>query len=57
MRVEWRGDACKQSDETDWYVLRWETLGPNRDQPREEPWPAPSMLRVYKMGLSVQTGD
>ncbi|HQH52061.1 MAG TPA: BNR repeat-containing protein [Candidatus Hydrogenedentes bacterium] len=57
MRVQWRGDACKQSDETDWYVLRWETLGPNRDQPREEPWPAPSMLRVYKMGLSVQTGD
>jgi hypothetical protein len=29
------------------YVLRWETLGPNRDRPREGPLPAASMLRVY----------
>lgn len=30
------------------FMLRWETLGPNRDQPRPEPWPAPSMLRVIE---------
>ncbi len=31
------------------YVLRWETLGPNRDYPREEPMPPPSMLTVHKL--------
>jgi hypothetical protein len=31
------------------FVLRWETLGSNRDQPREEPWPDPSMLRVLEV--------
>lgn len=31
------------------YLLRWETLGPNRDRPREPPLPEPSMLRVYKL--------
>ena len=30
------------------YFLRWETLGFNRDEPRESPWPDPGMLRVYK---------
>jgi len=31
------------------YVLRWESLGPNRDRPREGPLPGPSMLRVYEV--------
>jgi hypothetical protein len=31
------------------FMLRWETLGPNRDLPRPEPWPAPSMLRVVEL--------
>jgi hypothetical protein len=31
------------------FMLRWETLGPNRDRPRPEPWPAPSMLRVIEL--------
>lgn len=31
------------------YVLRWETLDSNRDQPRPKPWPSPSMLRVYSL--------
>lgn len=31
------------------YLLRWETLGPNRDRPRTGPLPAPSMLRVYEI--------
>ena len=31
------------------YVLRWETLPTNRDQPRPAPYPPASMLRVYKL--------
>ncbi len=31
------------------FVLRWETLGANRDKPREQPWPEPSMLRVVEL--------
>ena len=31
------------------YELRWETLGPNRDRPREGPLPGPSMLRLYEL--------
>lgn len=30
------------------YLLKWETLGPNRDRPRETA-PPPSMLRLYKL--------
>ncbi|MBL8175380.1 MAG: BNR repeat-containing protein [Bryobacterales bacterium] len=29
------------------FLLRWETLGPNRDRPRTGPLPDPSMLRLY----------
>jgi BNR repeat-containing family member len=31
------------------YVLRWETLPSNRDQPRPEPLPPPTMLRLYEV--------
>lgn len=31
------------------YCLRWETLGPNRDRPRDPPWPEPIMLRLYRL--------
>ncbi len=31
------------------YLLRWETLGPNRDRPREGPLPGPGMLRLYEL--------
>ena len=31
------------------FVLRWETLPPNRDKPRDKPWPEPSMLRVVEL--------
>lgn len=31
------------------FMLRWETLGANRDQPRPEPWPEPTMLRVVEV--------
>ena len=32
----------------DRYLLRWETLGANRDQPRDE-IPPPSALRLYAL--------
>lgn len=54
MQVRWQGDSGEAPGEQTWYMLRWETLGSNRDRPREEPWPAPSMLRVYRMGLTSQ---
>jgi hypothetical protein len=38
------------------YLLRWETLGPNRDRPREPPLPEPSMLRVYKLAEASGRG-
>ncbi len=31
------------------FVLRWETLNSKRDQPHEDPWPEPSMLRVVEV--------
>ncbi len=31
------------------YMLRWETLGPNRDRPRQGPLPEPSMLRLIEL--------
>ncbi|GMV98887.1 MAG: hypothetical protein AMXMBFR84_00270 [Candidatus Hydrogenedentota bacterium] len=39
------------------YQLRWETLGPNRDKPRPEPWPEPSMLRVLRIETSGRTSQ
>lgn len=48
MAVRWRGDAGSRGESGVRYVLRWETLGPNRDHPREVTPPA-SMLRLYKL--------
>ena len=31
------------------YVLRWETVGPNRDRARPGPVPPPAMLRLYEV--------
>jgi len=31
------------------FVLRWEALPPNRDQPRPPPYPPPSTLRLYNI--------
>jgi hypothetical protein len=31
------------------YLLRWETLGPNRDRPRTGQLPEASMLRIYEL--------
>ena len=38
-------------DGVSWY-LRWEHGGANRDRPVPEPWPEPTMLRVYKISNS-----
>ena len=48
MQVRWQnnsGDATPGRK----FMLRWETLAPNRDRPRAEPLPPPSMLRVIEV--------
>lgn len=49
MRVNWAGDLGASGEPGVRWVLRWETLGPNRDRPREGAPPPPSMLRLYKL--------
>ena len=46
MRVRTMGSRGKGSEPGVRYILRWETLGPNRDRPREQA-PPPSELRLY----------
>jgi len=48
MQVQWRNDSGLTGEDGVRYMLRWETLEPNRDQPREGPLPAPANLQVYK---------
>jgi hypothetical protein len=48
MQVKMAGDSGRATNGVR-YVLRWETLGPNRDRPRQGPLPPPSMLRVYQL--------
>lgn len=49
MGVRFREDSGTAGAAGVRYLLRWETLGPNRDRPREKPWPQPSTLRVYRI--------
>jgi hypothetical protein len=49
MGVRSAGDTGRADEAGVRYVLRWETLGVNRDRPREGPVPPPSMLRVYEL--------
>jgi hypothetical protein len=42
-------DKGKNSELGVRYALKWETLGSNRDRPREKPWPPPSLLYLYKI--------
>jgi hypothetical protein len=46
MEVRWRKDSGKSPDADVVYLLRWETLPSNRDQPRS-PIPPPTKLRLY----------
>ena len=45
MKVQTVQDAGSSSD-CHIYRLRWESLGINRDKPREKPWPEPAMLQI-----------
>ncbi len=49
MAVRWAKDLGSSGKPGTRYQLRWETLGPNRDRPREPPWPEPSMLQVVQV--------
>ncbi len=49
MQVRTAGDIGSSGEAGVSYVLRWETLGRNRDRPRPEPWPEPVMMRLYKL--------
>lgn len=46
MQTNWQDDAWSADGRSPRFLLRWETLGPNRDRPRAEPLPPPTMLRV-----------
>lgn len=46
MEVRTASDSGKYRDGKKRYVLRWETLGRNRDKPREKPWPDPVPLEL-----------
>jgi hypothetical protein len=48
MTVRWSSDLGS-SPAGGRYVLRWETLGQNRDRPRKQPWPEPSQLQVIRL--------
>lgn len=47
MMIKTTGDSGSSGDASRRYLLRWETLGPHRDRPREKPWPEPSRLELY----------
>jgi len=47
MQIRTASDSGRSEDSSRRYVLRWETLGPHRDRPREKPWPEPSKLVLY----------
>lgn len=49
MKVRWGNDVGLNPNSKTTYYLRWETLPPNRDQPRTDPLPEPSMLRLYEI--------
>jgi len=49
MTVRYADDQGSSGEPGRRFILRWETLPANRDQPRPEPWPQPSMLRVLEL--------
>ena len=50
-------DEGENSEDEVRYALKWETLGSNRDKPREKPWPSPSRLYLYKIKTTVLTNN
>jgi hypothetical protein len=51
LKVDFAEDVGQNNVADTRYILRWETLGGNRDQPRPPPYPPPSMLRVYDIQI------
>jgi hypothetical protein len=49
LQVRTSGDSGKTDEAGVRYLLKWETLPANRDQPRPEPWPEPSQLYLFKL--------
>jgi hypothetical protein len=49
MRPGWCADSGNSPDPSIYYVMRWETLGPNRDRPRTGELPDNSDLILYKI--------
>jgi hypothetical protein len=49
MAVRYADDTGVSGEPGRRFILRWEALGANRDKPREQPWPEPSMLRVVEL--------
>ncbi|GCF10126.1 BNR repeat-containing protein [Dictyobacter arantiisoli] len=45
MTVDWIADTGRSEQE---YVLRWEHGPINNDRPVAQPWPAPTLLRLYQ---------
>ena len=50
MAVRYAPDSGSSGTPGRRFILRWESLGANRDRPREQPWPEPSLLRVVEIG-------
>ncbi|GMU22062.1 MAG: hypothetical protein AMXMBFR13_21500 [Phycisphaerae bacterium] len=51
MQVRWAEDSGESGEPGVRYVLRWETLPPNRDRPREGALPPASVLRVLRIRI------
>ena len=49
MTVRYADDQGSSGEPGRRFILRWEALPANRDKPRPEPWPEPSMLRVVEL--------
>ncbi|MBN2291040.1 MAG: BNR repeat-containing protein [Pirellulales bacterium] len=49
IKVLTAGDIGKAPQPDTRYIIRWETLPPNRDRPYKGKIPKPNMLRVYKL--------
>jgi hypothetical protein len=49
MVVQTAGDLGKSDERGVQYLLRWESLPPNRDRPRSGPLPPPSMLKLCEL--------
>jgi len=49
IRVRLAQNLGEPSEPDTKYVLRWETLGPHHDRPREPPLPPPSVLKLMEL--------